>query len=134
MALKVVPRGGLRELSLDAIRPCADQPRRRFGEEGLKELCESIRQVGVLEPILVSETPGGGYEILAGERRWRAAGMAGLASIPALVIDFPDEVRPLVPLVENLVREDLPPMDTARALGRLARAAKTGPTGLARRL
>src|SRR3972149_4983916 len=82
MALKVVPRGGLRELSLDAIRPCADQPRRRFGEEGLKELCESIRQVGVLEPILVSETPGGAYEILAGERRWRAAGMGGGARGP----------------------------------------------------
>ncbi len=131
MAAKARPGGKLFDLPLDAISPCADQPRKRFDEDGLKELTESIHQMGVLEPILVTQGPDSTYEILAGERRWRAADMAGLKSIPALVLDLPEQARPLVPLVENLVREDLPAMDTARALDRLARVTKLGPAAVA---
>jgi ParB family chromosome partitioning protein len=96
------------------------QPRARIGAEGLAELAASIREHGVLEPILVRKRPSGGFEIIAGERRWRAAQQAGLKEVPIFVHDLDDEAAFEAALVENLQREDLNPMETARAFQRLA--------------
>ncbi|NLY95640.1 MAG: ParB/RepB/Spo0J family partition protein [Myxococcales bacterium] len=95
------------------------QPRKRFDEEALDELAESIRAHGVLEPILVRKRPAGGYEIIAGERRWRAAQKAGLFEVPIFVRELSDESAFEAALVENLQREDLNPIETARAFKRL---------------
>lgn len=96
-----------------------EQPRRRFDDERLDELAASIREHGVLEPILVRKRREGGYEIIAGERRWRAAQRAGLHDIPIFVRDLSDERAFEAAIVENLQREDLNPIETARAFRRL---------------
>jgi ParB family chromosome partitioning protein len=95
------------------------QPRVRMGAEALAELAASIREHGVLEPILVRKRHAGGFEIIAGERRWRAAQQAGLKEVPIFVHDLDDEAAFEAALVENLQREDLNPMETARAFQRL---------------
>jgi ParB family chromosome partitioning protein len=95
------------------------QPRVRMDAEALSELTASIREHGVLEPILVRRRPSGGLEIVAGERRWRAAQQAGLKEVPIFVHDLDDEAAFEAALVENLQREDLNPMETARAFQRL---------------
>lgn len=95
------------------------QPRGRIAAESLSELAASIRQHGVLEPILVRKRGGGGFEIIAGERRWRAAQQAGLKEVPIFLHDLDDEAAFEAALVENLQREDLNPMETARAFQRL---------------
>ena len=95
------------------------QPRGRMDAEGLAELAASIREHGVLEPILVRKRASGGFEIIAGERRWRAAQQAGLKEVPIFVHDLDDEAAFEAALVENLQREDLNPMETARAFQRL---------------
>jgi ParB family chromosome partitioning protein len=86
----------------------------------LAELAASIREHGVLEPILVRKRPSGGFEIIAGERRWRAAQQAGLKEVPIFLHDLDDEAAFEAALVENLQREDLNPMETARAFGRFS--------------
>jgi ParB family transcriptional regulator, chromosome partitioning protein len=95
------------------------QPRSHFAEEALEELTQSIREMGVLEPILVRKRPQGGYEIVAGERRWRAAQRAGLHEVPVFVRDLGNAQAFEAALVENLQREDLNPLETARAFQRL---------------
>jgi ParB family chromosome partitioning protein len=95
------------------------QPRGRMDAEALAELAASIREHGVLEPILVRKRPSGGFEIIAGERRWRAAQQTGLKEVPIFVHDLDDEGAFEAALVENLQREDLNPMETARAFQRL---------------
>lgn len=95
------------------------QPRTRMNAESLAELAASIREHGVLEPILVRKRSAGGYEIIAGERRWRAAQQAGLKELPIFVHDLGDEAAFEAALVENLQREDLNPLETARAFQRL---------------
>jgi ParB family chromosome partitioning protein len=103
-------------LPLDAIRANPEQPRRTFSEDALAELAQSIREQGLLQPVLVRPVPGRGgasHEIVAGERRWRAARMAGLTEIPALVRPVDDETGFALALVENLQREDLNPMEEA---------------------
>ncbi len=95
------------------------QPRVRMDAEALGELAASIREHGVLEPILVRKRPAGGFEIIAGERRWRAAQQAGLKEVPIFVHELDDEAAFEAALVENLQREDLNPMETARAFQRL---------------
>jgi len=96
------------------------QPRRRFDEASLEELAASIREHGILEPILVRKRrEGGGYEIIAGERRWRAAQRAGLHEVPIFVRELSDENAFQAAIVENLQREDLNPIETARAFRRL---------------
>jgi len=102
-------------IPIDEIVPNPNQPRRRFSEEELKELAESIKEFGVLQPIIVREKDGK-YEIVAGERRWRAAKMAGLSRIPAVVKEVSDEEMMILSLVENLQREDLNPVERARAI------------------
>lgn len=103
---------GVQELPLEQIRPAPDQPRQRFAEAELLELAVSIKKHGVLQPVIVRPVSGG-YELVAGERRWRAAGMAGLRTIPALVREVGEGERLELALVENLQREDLNPLEEA---------------------
>ena len=105
--------------AIEDLHPGRMQPRGRMGAEGLAELAASIREHGVLEPILVRKRPSGGFEIIAGERRWRAAQQAGLKDVPIFVHDLGDKAAFEAALVENLQREDLNPMETARAFQRL---------------
>src|SRR6266571_3543738 len=109
---------GLRDLPVAAIRPNRYQPRERFDEESLGALADSIREVGLLQPVLVRPV-GGGYELVAGERRWRAAKRAGLQKIPALVRDTDDSGSLERALVENLQREGLNPLEEAAAYQQL---------------
>jgi ParB family chromosome partitioning protein len=106
-------------ISVDQVRPSPEQMRRQFAAEPLRELAESIRQHGLLQPVLVSRLPDG-YQLIAGERRWRAARMAGLERIPAIVRREGDaEQSLLLGLIENLQREDLDPIEEARGIKRL---------------
>lgn len=113
-------RVGLVEIPVDRVEPNPSQPRHRFATEDLEELASSIAQHGVLQPLLVSEVEAGRYRLVAGERRWRAAKMAGLAAVPAVIRERLDENRHLeLALVENLQRRDLTPFEEARAFDQL---------------
>ena len=116
-----VTSGGsmLREVPLARIRPNPFQPRNQFGEQGLSALVDSIKSVGILQPVLVREVGTEEYELIAGERRFRAARRAGLQSIPALVHQADDAMSLEEALVENLHREDLNPLDEAGAYQQL---------------
>jgi ParB family chromosome partitioning protein len=103
------------QVPVGSIRPNSRQPRRRLDGEGIDELAESIRAQGLVQPVVVRSAPDGGYELIAGERRWRAARVAGLATVPALVRETDDRDSLLLALVENVAREDLSPVDEARA-------------------
>jgi ParB family chromosome partitioning protein len=105
----------LLQVPVGSIRPNTRQPRRRLDGEGIDELAESIRAQGLVQPVVVRTAPDGGYELIAGERRWRAARVAGLATVPALVRESDDRDSLLLALVENVAREDLSPVDEARA-------------------
>jgi ParB family chromosome partitioning protein len=109
----------LRELPIDLLSPNPAQPRRRFDEESLLALAESIRVRGVLQPVLVRPLPSGRYELIAGERRWRAARLAERERIPAIVRPQEDGAALEVALIENMVREDLNPVEQARACAAL---------------
>jgi ParB family chromosome partitioning protein len=109
----------LKQLPLDRIRPNSLQPRSRFDEDALESLAASIRELGVLQPVLVREVGQDEYELIAGERRWRASRMAGLRAIPALVQESTDEASLRKALVENLHRADLNPMEEAAAYQQL---------------
>ncbi|MGP0100080.1 MAG: ParB/RepB/Spo0J family partition protein [Solirubrobacteraceae bacterium] len=109
----------LRELPVELIAPNPKQPRRRFDQESLESLAGSLGERGVLQPVLVRPKPGGSYELVAGERRWRAARIAGLKSIPAIVREHEDAHALEVALVENMAREDLNPIEEARACAAL---------------
>ncbi len=120
----VVAGNGLRDLDLDQLRPGKYQPRRDMHRETLRELADSIKQEGVLQPISVRPLGDGNsgtvrYEIIAGERRWRAAQLAGIEKIPAIVRDVDDEQAAAIALIENLQREDLNPYEEALGLQRL---------------
>jgi len=112
-------RQELRELPVELIQPSSSQPRRRFDEEGLLALAESIRVSGVLQPVLVRPLAGGRYELIAGERRWRAARLAERELIPAIVRHQDDAAALELALIENMVREDLNPVEQARACAAL---------------
>jgi ParB family chromosome partitioning protein len=105
----------LRDLPVDLIGASPHQPRQRFEEEGLLALADSLRERGVLQPVLVRPLPGGTYELIAGERRWRAARLAGFETIPALVRPHDDAASLELGLIENMAREDLSPVEEARA-------------------
>jgi ParB family chromosome partitioning protein len=109
----------LASLAIDALQPGRFQPRARIGQEALAELAESIKSQGVMQPILARPIGAGRYEIVAGERRWRAARMAGLTSVPALVREVADRQALAIALIENLQREDLNPLDEASGIKRL---------------
>lgn len=101
-------------LPISKVEPRADQPRYSFDEEALATLSESIRQYGLIQPITVRKLDGGYYQIIAGERRWRAARMAGLSEVPVRIIEADDRRAMELALVENLQREDLNPIEEAR--------------------
>jgi ParB family chromosome partitioning protein len=105
----------LAHLPLDLIRPNERQPRRRFDQEAAALLADSVRADGVLQPIVVRPRPDGTYELIAGERRWRAAHAAGAATIPAVVRETGDRDALVLALVENVAREELSPLEEARA-------------------
>ena len=107
--------GGLLRISIDAIRPNPKQPRRQMDRAALDALTDSVRASGLVQPIVVRPLGGGAYEIIAGERRWRAASSAGLTEVPALVREADDRQRLEFGLIENVVREDLNPLEVARA-------------------
>ncbi len=109
----------LRELPVDLITPNPRQPRRRFDEQALSGLAASLGARGVLQPVLVRPKPGGTFELIAGERRWRAAKLAGLERIPALVRQRGDAEALELALIENMAREDLNPIEEARACAAL---------------
>jgi ParB family transcriptional regulator, chromosome partitioning protein len=109
----------LRQLAVEQISPNPRQPRRRFDEESLQALAGSLGERGVLQPVLVRPKADGGYELVAGERRWRAARIAGLTSLPAIVREREDSEALEAALVENMAREDLNPIEEARACAAL---------------
>ena len=126
--------GELRELPTELIKPNPNQPRTKFDPESLAGLAASIEANGVVQPLLVRPLPDGSYELIAGERRWRAAREAGLAKVPAVVRDQELAERLQVALIENMVREDLNPVDEARACATLVDELGLSKEELARRV
>jgi len=118
-ALLQAPTAALREIALDEIAPNHRQPRTEFDDEALDGLAASIKAVGVLQPVVVRPNPAGGFELVVGERRWRAARRAGLERIPAVVREAGDEELLRDALIENLHREDLNPLEEAAAYRQL---------------
>ena len=109
---------GERMMKISMIEPNREQPRKKFDEDALQELSESIKQYGILQPLLVSDKKDY-YEIVAGERRWRAAKMAGLKEVPVVVKEFSTQEIVEISLIENIQREDLNPVEEAMAYKRL---------------
>jgi ParB family transcriptional regulator, chromosome partitioning protein len=109
----------LRELPVELIVANPNQPRKHFDEQSLQALAGSLDERGLLQPVLVRPKPGGTYELVAGERRWRAARLAGLKEVPALVRERDDAATLELALIENMVREDLNPVEAARACAAL---------------
>ncbi len=126
--------GELRELPIELIKPNPNQPRTKIDPEALVGLASSIEANGVVQPLLVRPLPDGSYELIAGERRWRAAQAAGLAKVPAVVRDQELAERLQVALIENMVREDLNPVDEARACAALVDDLGLSKEDLARRV
>ena len=110
---ETVDSGGVVTLRLSQIEPNRDQPRKIFSEEALNELAYSIREHGVLQPLLVRPLPGGSYQLVAGERRWRASRMAGLQEVPVVIREMDEEQAMEIALIENLQREDLNAIEEA---------------------
>ena len=118
------PRDSLGSLPVNRIRPGRYQPRTRMDQEALAELAASIKAQGLMQPVLVRPIERDRYELIAGERRWRAAQMAGLEVVPAIVREVPDESALAMSLIENIQRENLNPMEEAAGLARLAEEFK----------
>lgn len=110
---ETVDSGGVVTLRLSQIEPNRDQPRKIFSEEALNELADSIREHGVLQPLLVRPLPGGSYQLVAGERRWRASRMASLQEVPVVIREMDEEQAMEIALIENLQREDLNAIEEA---------------------
>ena len=109
----------INEIEVELIYPNPDQPRRSFDEETLEELASSIRELGVIQPLSLRDAGDGTYQIIAGERRWRAAKLAGLASVPAYVRTASDSEVTEMALIENIQREDLNAIEVALAFRKL---------------
>lgn len=118
-------------LPIEKIEPRRDQPRKVFDEDKLLELSQSIKEHGVIQPITVRELDGGYYQIIAGERRWRAARMAKLAEVPVRIVEADDEKAMVLAMVENLQRRDLNPIEEARGYKTLADSYKMTQTQIA---
>ncbi len=127
-------RAAVVEVPVEQLRANPEQPRKQFSEEHLSELTESVREKGVIQPILAEEADDGTYLIIAGERRFRAAQRAGLSSVPVLPRRFSHEEKLEIALIENLQREDLNPIDEAEAYRSLMEGASLTQDELARRL
>jgi ParB family chromosome partitioning protein len=126
--------GELRELPVSLIKPNPVQPRTKFDPEALAALAASIEASGVVQPLLVRPLPDGSYELVAGERRWRAAQQAGIEKVPAVVRDQEEAERLQAALIENMVREDLNPVEEAKACDALVRELGLTKEELARRV
>ena len=124
----------LRDLPLDLIRPNPDQPRTHFDPASISSLAASIADAGIVQPLIVRPLPDGRYELIAGERRWRAAREAGIQTVPAIVRDEAEADRLQTALIENVAREDLNPVDEARACAALVEDLGLSKEELARRL
>jgi ParB family transcriptional regulator, chromosome partitioning protein len=124
----------LRELPVDQIEPNPEQPRSNFDAPALNALAGSISSAGLLQPLIVRPVVGGRYELVAGERRWRAARKAGLDKVPAVIRTSPDDERLQAALIENMVREDLNPVEEARACASLVEDLGISKEELARRV
>jgi ParB family chromosome partitioning protein len=110
---------GIKYLPIDSLLPNPNQPRTSFPQESLDDLSQSIKEIGLIQPLIVRSTAHGGYEIVAGERRWRAAKKAGFSDIPVMVRTISDAESLEIALIENLQRESLNPLDTAEAYNTL---------------
>ncbi len=110
---------GVLEVDIDKIKPNPNQPRKNFDEDALKELAASIKVHGIVQPIVLNRQPNGEYLIIAGERRWRAARLCGLTKVPAIVKNYTDKQIKEISIIENLQREDLNPIEAARAIKQL---------------
>ena len=135
----ILPESGaggpdLREVPVDSIAPNPEQPRSSFDKAALDALAGSISSAGLLQPLIVRPLEGGRYELVAGERRWRAAQQAGLDRVPAVVRSSPEDERLQAALIENMVREDLNPVDEARACAALVDDLGISKEELARRV
>ncbi len=117
--IEPLPGEVLRKLPVGQLQPGKYQPRREMDEGKLSELADSIKSQGVIQPILVRQLPAGNYEIVAGERRWRASQLAGLDEVPVVVRELEDRTVIAMALIENIQREDLNPLEEAEALQRL---------------
>ncbi|OJY69918.1 MAG: chromosome partitioning protein ParB [Sphingobium sp. 66-54] len=126
------PSRAVQMIEIARVAPHPDQPRRQFDAQALEELAESIRARGIIQPIIVRPTREGRYQIVAGERRWRAAQKAQLHQIPAIVRDFSEAETLEIALVENIQREDLNPIEEAQAYRRLIETFQHSQDGLAR--
>jgi ParB family chromosome partitioning protein len=118
----LIPRaggGGLRDIPVDAIRPNPWQPRTNFDDQELEELAQSIREHGVLQPVLVSQQADGSFQLITGERRWRAVQKAGMPTVPAMVKETTPQASLELALVENIQRRDLNPLEEAHAFRQL---------------
>ncbi|GAB1457933.1 ParB/RepB/Spo0J family partition protein [Spirochaetota bacterium] len=113
---------GILSLPVSRIMPSPDQPRKSFDDQSIAELADSIKRHGIIQPLVVEEDGSGAYRIVAGERRWRAAALAGLSEVPAIVKEYGREKRLEIALVENVQREDLNPIDEAEAYRQLMEA------------
>ena len=122
------------DLPVEQITPNPHQPRRRFDEAALKELADSIKTTGLIQPVVARGTPDGTYELIAGERRWRAAKLAGLATLPAIVRSVDPVMQAQMALIENIQRQDLNPVDRAVAYKSLLDNLGLTQSELARRL
>ncbi|SIS75506.1 ParB/RepB/Spo0J family partition protein [Alicyclobacillus vulcanalis] len=122
------------QIDIRDLRPNPYQPRRTFNEEKLQELCDSIREHGILQPLIVRRSQVKGFDIVAGERRYRAAKMAGLQVVPAVVRDLSDVLLMEIALIENLQREDLNPMEVADAYAKLIETCHLTQDELAKRV
>ncbi|MCX7882361.1 MAG: ParB/RepB/Spo0J family partition protein [Brevinematales bacterium] len=129
-----VQKGNIQMIDVGKILPNKHQPRKFFGENELRELADSIREKGVIQPILVTDLGNGRYELVAGERRWRAAKMAGLLEIPAIVKDFSEEDKLEIALIENIQREDLNPIEEALAYREIMEKLNLSQDELAQRI
>jgi len=135
-----IPEGQIAQIAVEAINPGIHQPRDAFAEQALTELAASIKEQGLLQPLIVRMKPteevGGPpqYEIVAGERRWRAAKLAGLATVPCIVRELDDTEVQVIALIENLHREDLNPVERGRALYGLKEALQMSWAQLAERI
>ena len=116
---KVDVKNGVQEINIAEIYPNPNQPRKKFDEVALKELADSIKIHGVIQPIIVNQKDGNGYMIIAGERRWRASKLAGLTAVPCVVKDYTTKQIKEIAIIENLQREDLNPIEAARAIKQL---------------
>lgn len=125
---------GVTEVSISLVKPNPHQPRKEFNEESITELSQSIKSCGLIQPILVEESFDGGYVIIAGERRYRASKLANLSKIPVLIKNFSEEDKIEIALVENIQREDLTPIEEAKAYKNLMDSLKINQEEVAKKV